>query len=51
MQDYERKGGIKSKVPTQEYLDNFDRIFRQHDEAKEVEEEMKEKEEHDNCTD
>lgn len=30
-QDYERKGGIHSKVNTKEFEDNFDRIFRKKD--------------------
>lgn len=35
MQDYERKGGIHSKVNTKEFEDNFDRIFRANKKAHE----------------
>lgn len=45
MQDYERKGGIHSKVNTKEFEDNFDRIFR----AKEIEAEKLKKQREDGC--
>lgn len=53
MQDYERKGGIHSKVNSKEFEDNFDRIFRKkehEDKCPCTDADKDEKDENDHCT-